>query len=178
MTFCVKILHCLTGINSYCSISLLLLTQAQLSLTSSLSVYVQSNQHCDLSVASPVVLSWTHASVFDCVNVVNWLTAMVAEFLRVLKCWQTQERDVNISGLRKINHTVLQLKILPIWTWSGNILDRRNMSFNWELIKFYHILAITRLWRFVATAFRKKVCLIISTKSNRAVCVLIIFLNM
>ena len=37
---------------------------------------------------------------------------------------------------------------------------------------FFILLAITRLWRFVATAFRKKVGLIISTKSNLAVCVL------
>ena len=43
---------------------------------------------------------------------------------------------------------------------------------------FFNKLAITRHWRFVATAFRKKVGLIISTKSNLAVCVLIIFFNM
>ena len=43
---------------------------------------------------------------------------------------------------------------------------------------FFLQLAITRLWRFEATAFRKKVDLIISTKSNQALCVLIIFFNM
>ena len=45
---------------------------------------------------------------------------------------------------------------------------------------FFILLAITRLWRFVVTAFRKKVGLIISTKSHLAVhvCVLIIFFNM
>ena len=37
---------------------------------------------------------------------------------------------------------------------------------------FFSTLAVTRPWRFVATAFRKKVGLIISTKSNLAVYVL------
>ena len=46
---------------------------------------------------------------------------------------------------------------------------------------FFILLAITHLWQFVVTAFRKKkVGLIISTKSHLAVhvCVLIIFFNM
>ena len=46
------------------------------------------------------------------------------------------------------------------------------------IIVYSHILAITRLWWFVATAFRKKVGLIISTKSNLGVGVLIIFFSM
>ena len=39
-------------------------------------------------------------------------------------------------------------------------------------LHFFFKIAITRLWRFVATAFRKKVGMIISIKSNLVVCVL------
>ena len=57
------------------------------------------------------------------------------------------------------------------------LLSEPGLEFSCVCILFSK-LAITRFLRFVATAFCKKVGLIISTKSNLGVCVLIIFFNM